>query len=240
MLSSGPIPPVSLENLEAHPHFEMIKVEGGTFWMGNNHSEFDDEKPAHQVTVPGFYMGKYQVTQAVWELVIGKNPSDFKGSNRPVENISWDEITNKFLPRLNEITGKHYRLPSEAEWEYAARGGVHQAPFIYSGSNYLNEVGWYNDNNLKETRPIGLKRPNSLGIYDLSGNVWDWCADVWHENYVDAPKDGSAWVKDGEQSCRVVRGGSWNYNVVNCRVSFRTRYVANYFNYNLGFRLARY
>jgi formylglycine-generating enzyme required for sulfatase activity len=227
------------ETLPTGTSFDLIFVEGCTFTMGNDASRYDDEKPAHPVTVPDFYLGRYPVTQGLWQAVMGENPSYFKGMNRPVEQVSWDD-TQVFLEKLNELTGKTYRLPSEAEWDYAARGGNQSKGFVYAGSNKLKEVGWYYQNSHGETKPVGMKFPNELGLYDMSGNVWEWCADVWHDNYKGAPKDGSAWLEGGEQNWRVVRGGSWLYYDFYCRVSYRNDYLADFrFNY-IGFRFARY
>jgi len=241
--------PVSIhtETLPNGFSFDMIPIEGGTFTMGNNESEHEDEKPAHPVTVPDFYLGKYPVTQALWQAVMGKenNPSYFKGLNRPVESVSWDD-TQVFLEKLKEQTGKTYRLPSEAEWEYAARGGKPSPSGAggqsgaYAGGNKLKEVGWYNDNSHGETKPVGMKLPNELGLYDMSGNVWEWCADVWHDNYDHAPADGSAWLTGGDQGRRVVRGGSWYDDDYYCRVSYRDYYYTDDWYYSIGFRLAGY
>ncbi len=229
------------ETLPDGTSFEMIKIEGGSFMMGNNESEYGEEKPAHRVTVPDFHLAKYPVTQGLWNQVMGaeNNRSEFQGLDRPVERVSWDD-TKVFLDKLNKQTNKNFRLPSEAEWEYAARGGKYSKDCIYAGSNKLKEVGWYNANSHGETKPVGLKLPNELGLYDMSGNVWEWCADVWHKNYDDAPQDGSAWLSGGEQARRVVRGGSWYGYVYNCRVSNRSRYFIDYGYFNIGFRLAGY
>ncbi|MBQ3247459.1 MAG: SUMF1/EgtB/PvdO family nonheme iron enzyme, partial [Alistipes sp.] len=165
--------------------FEMVFVKGGTFTMGataEQGSDADsDEKPAHSVTVSNFYIGKYEVTQAQWEAVMGKNPSRFKGDNLPVERVSWNDI-QKFIEKLNAKTGKRYRLPTEAEWEYAARGGNQSKGYKYSGSNDIGSVAWYTDNSSSPTHPVGQKQPNELGLYDMSGNVYEWCSD-WHGSY---------------------------------------------------------
>ncbi|NUO01598.1 MAG: formylglycine-generating enzyme family protein [Saprospiraceae bacterium] len=219
--------------------FDMISIEGGSFRMGSEDPEaLDREKPAHPVTVPSFYMAKYPVTQALWKAVMGNNPSWFQGDQRPVERVSWDNA-QVFIKKLNERTGESYRLPTEAEWEYAARGGIYGKGFKYAGSNKLKEVGWYSKNSHGETKPVGLKFPNELGLYDMSGNVWEWCEDVWHDTYKGAPKDGSAWLKGGDQHIRVVRGGSWDVNSGNCRVADRNWSVLDYRFFNIGFRLAR-
>ena len=229
---------------------EMIFVEGGTFRMGDN----ADEKKNHLVKLDSFHIGKFPVTQALWKVVMnGENSSYFKGDNHPVEQVSWEDITEGFLPRLNEMTkllrpeGSFYRLPTEAEWEYAARGGQYWAdfPFTYSGSNKLNEVGWYDDNSHSETKPVGLKTPNLLGIHDMSGNVWEWCND-WYGNYEDVIKQSKKDVKTGaivnpigveKGTNRMLRGGGWDYDAENCRSAFRYLYPPSIRGYYVGFRL---
>lgn len=208
--------------------------------------KFTRTQPVHKVTVPDFHLAKFPVTQALWQAIVGNNPARFKGANRPIELASWDNV-QKFIEKLNELTGKSYRLPSEAEWEYAARGGKNAlarqekgTDFVYAGSNKLKAVGWYDDNSHRETKPVGMKLPNQLGLYDMSGNVLEWCEDVWHDNYKGAPEDGSAWLSGGEQDRRVVRGGSWYSNDDNCRVSYRFRYYSDLRDNIIGFRLAGY
>ena len=223
--------------LPNHIPLEMVKVEGGTFMMGENN--YDDEKPIHEVKVPDFYIGKYPVTQEQWAAVLGNYPAKFRGRAHPVERVRWDD-TQAFLKKLNQLTCETFRLPSEAEWEYAARGGKNNQGLQYAGSNKLKEVGWYNMNSNGQTQPVGLKLPNELGIFDMSGNVWEWCADHWHKNYEGAPVDGSAWVTEGEEDQRVVRGGSWLSDVNYCRPSIRNRFITDDRCNYLGFRLARY
>jgi len=211
-----------IETLSHDVAFEMIYVEGGTFMMGGQDEEAaDNEKPIHKVAVPSFYIGKYPVTQKVWVAVMGKNPSSFKGEDRPVENVSWHDV-KEFISKLNIQTGKLYRLPSEADWEFAARGGIHSEGYLYAGSDKLKEVGWYKENSGSETQSVGLKMANELGIYDISGNVFEWCEDVWHKSYQGAPDDGSAWVDRGTRATnRVRRGGAWGSRSRLCRVSNR-------------------
>ncbi|MEZ4885481.1 MAG: formylglycine-generating enzyme family protein [Chitinophagales bacterium] len=213
---------------------ELIEVIGSTFRMGSNEGR-DNEKPVHEVSVPTFWIGKFPVTQALYEWTMGKNPSWFKGKNRPVEMVSWKDC-QVFIQKLNDISGKNFRLPTEAEWEYAARGGIYwEKDYLYAGGNELNKFAWYGENSHLETKPVGLKQPNQLGIYDMSGNVREYCEDRWHNNYEGAPEDGSAWI-DGTTSRRVVRGGSWRYDPYGCRVAFRYFNLYDYFN--LGLRLA--
>ena len=198
----------------------MVFVEGGTFQMGGNIGSYD--KPIHKVSVKDFYIGKYPVTQAQWKKVMGdnKNRSYFKGDDLPVEGVSWRNA-QAFIAKLNEMTGLNYRLPTEAEWEYAARGGGKSKNYEYSGSNDLAKVGWYVKNSGRKTQPVGSLAPNELGLYDMSGNVWEWCEDDWHDNYENAPDDGSAWVNEPRGSSRVLRGGSWSGNSEHCRVAIR-------------------
>ena len=228
---------------EDHPFLkslglEMIKVEGGSFMMGSN--KIRREKPIHQVTVKEFHIGKYPVTQAQWEKVMGENPSRFKGDlQRPVERVSWEDC-QQFINKLNQQTGMKFRLPSEAEWEYAARGGKLSKGFTYAGSNQLDEVGWYNKNSKKTTHSVGQKKPNELGLYDMSGNVLEWCEDDWHVNYKKAPDNGSAWIDQPRGESRVVRGGSWFYDYSGSQVAFRYYSSPNLRYYLIGFRLSGY
>jgi formylglycine-generating enzyme required for sulfatase activity len=205
---------------------EMVRVEGGTFTMGCTSEQggdcYDDEKPTHQVTVSSFQIGKYEVTQAQWRAVMGNNPSHFSGcDNCPVENVSWNNVQD-FIRKLNQQTGKRYRLPTEAEWEFAARGGNKSKGHKYSGGNNLNSVAWYDDNSGSKTHPVGQKQANELGIYDMSGNVWEWCED-WYGDYSSSPQTNPKGPSYGSR--RVLRGGSWYSDAKYCRVSNR---VSNY------------
>ena len=217
--------------------FEMIKVQGGTFTMGCTSEQgsdcYDNENPSHRVTVSSFYIGKYEVTQALWEAVMGSNPSDFKGGNLPVENVSWDNC-QEFIRKLNSKTGKNFRLPTEAEWEYAARGGNKSNGYKYSGSNSIDNVAWYYGNSGNKTHTVGSKSPNELGIYDMSGNVWEWCSD-WYGSYSSGSQTNPTGPSSG--SYRVLRGGSWYGDAGDCRVSNRNDDDPDGRYGNCGFRL---
>jgi formylglycine-generating enzyme required for sulfatase activity len=199
----------------------MVYVEGGTFTMGatpeQGRDAYSDEKPIHHVTVSSFSIGKYEVTQEEWEAVMGNNPSHFKGAKRPVENVSWTEC-QKFINKLNSMTNKHFRLPTEAEWEYASRGGKRSKGYKYSGSDNLNSVAWFKSNSEDTTHDVGRKFPNELGLYDMSGNVLEWCQD-WYDSYKYDAKNNPSGPSKG--SYRVNRGGSWNFITGLCRVSNR-------------------
>ena len=222
----------------ATPNIEMVFVKGGTFTMGATAEQGSDassnEKPTHSVKLSDFYIGKYEVTQAQWKAVMGTNPSNWKGDNLPVENVSWNDI-QEFITKLNAQTGKKYRLPTEAEWEYAARGGNQSKGYKYSGSNSISNIAWYDANSNKMTHIVGQKSPNELGIYDMSGNVWEWCQD-WFGNYSSSFQTNP--IGPSSSSYRVLRGGSWSYVARTCRVSIRG-YSKPADRYNRhGFRLA--
>lgn len=200
---------------------DMVWVEGGTFTMGSNDGEIN-EKPTHQVTLSGFYISKYEVTQELWQAVMDANPSEFKGdSRRPVENVSWYDC-QEFINKLNHKTGKAFRLPTEAEWEFAARGGNQSCGYYYSGSNDRDAVAWYRGENshLNSTYCVGKKSPNELGLYDMSGNVYEWCQD-WYGSYSSEPQTNPSGPSSGTR--RVLRGGCWNVNWWLQTVSFRDR-----------------
>ena len=219
---------------------ELVYVEGGTFQMGGN--EFEREKPIHKVTVPSFYMAKFLVTQQLYQAILGENPSQFKGVNRPVEEVSWEDA-KAFIATLNSLQEVQkqlgvFRLPTEAEWEYAARGGKYSEGYEYAGSDDLNQVGWRRENSGKETKPVGLLQANELGLYDMSGNVYEWCEDDWHGNYEQALDDGSAWIDTSNRGAnRVVRGGYCFNDPVYCRPAYRARYSPGNRFLNIGFRL---
>jgi formylglycine-generating enzyme required for sulfatase activity len=203
----------------------MVPVPGGKFTMGCTAEQGSDcsgdEKPAHTVTLSSFYIGKYEVTQAQWESVMGSNPSNFKGcANCPVENVSWNDVQD-FISKLNAKTGKKYRLPTEAEWEYAARGGSSSRGYKYAGSNEIAAVAWYDVNsNDKKTHPVGQKSPNELGIYDMSGNVREWCSDWYDVSYYSSSASTNP-QGPASGSYRVLRGGSWSGFYSHCRVADR-------------------
>ena len=217
---------------------EMVKVEGGTFMMGAT-SEMknpnSNEKPVHQVTLTNdYYMGKYEVTQALWQAVMGSNPSEYKGDNLPVETVSWNDC-QKFISKLNSLTGRMFRLPTEAEWEYAARGGKESRGYQYSGSSNISDVAWYDENSGSKTHPVGTKQANELGIYDMTGNVWEWCSD-WYSSYSSSSQTNPTGSDSG--SARVSRGGGWFNDASYCRLSVRFYYTPDFRLDILGLRLA--
>lgn len=217
---------------------EMVKVEGGTFMMGATpemKNSWTEERPIHQVTLTNdYYIGKYEVTQSLWCALMDNNPSYFKGDNLPVEQVSWDDC-QKFINKLNDITGRKFRLPTEAEWEYAARGGKKSRGYQYSGSNKISDVAWYSSNSEHKTQPVGLKLANELGLYDMSGNVDEWCFDRFGF-YSALSQTNPLGADDG--ICRVYRGGSWEQTAGFCRSSDRSNYGTSKNRiYNLGFRL---
>jgi formylglycine-generating enzyme required for sulfatase activity len=217
----------------------MVYVKGGTFTMGCTSEQDsdcdDDEKPAHKVTLSDFYIGKYEVTQKQWRDVMGSNPSHFKDDDLPVENVSWNEVQD-FIKNLNDKTGKNYRLPTEAEWEYAARGGASTgAATKYAGSNNLGDVAWCTNNSGSKTHAVGTKQANELGIYDMSGNVWEWCQD-WCGDYSSSLQTNPLGPSSG--SVRVLRGGSWGSKARRARVSKRNDDKPSGRDSSSGFRLA--
>jgi formylglycine-generating enzyme required for sulfatase activity len=259
---------------------EMVKIPGGTFLMGSPETEEghrENESPQHRVTVQPFFMGKYPVTQAQWQAVanlpkvnqkLDPDPSRFKGVKRPIEQVSWFDCV-EFCQRLSQYTGRDYRLPSEAEWEYACRAGT-TTPFHFGETitteyaNYrgtdrhigetlyketittdlANYDGYYTYGAgikgiyRKKTTTVGsFQVANAFGLYDMHGNVWEWCADHWHDNYKDAPSDGQAWLSNKQKSFHLLRGGSWRSNSGICRCAFRGSFKPDHRNYNLGFRI---
>ncbi len=214
----------------------MVLVEGGTFIMGatteQENDAYRDETPIHSVTLSDFYIGKYEVTQEEWHAVMGKNPSYFKGEKNPVENVSYRDC-QEFIEKLNKLTGLNFSLPTEAQWEYAARGGLNSCGYKYSGSNDLNSIAWCKNNSGGNTHPVGQKTPNELGLYDMSGNLWEWCIDAWYK-YNDSSVINPMY--DGEASAfRMKRGGCWLDN--DCRVSDRDIASPNGYSDCLGLRI---
>ncbi len=232
--------PATLTETAFGANIAMLYVEGGSFTMGCTSEQgsdcYDNEKPAHTVSLSNFYIGKYEVTQAQWKAVMGTNPSYFNNCDQcPVEQVSWDDIQD-FIRKLNQQTGKTYRLPTEAEWEYAARGGNKSKGYKYAGSNTVRDVAVYEDNSSSKTSPVGGKLANELGIHDMSGNVWEWCADWYDGNYyanssVSNPRGPSSGYR------RVLRGGGWIYTARRCRVAFRGSLDPAFESKDNGFRL---
>ena len=222
--------------------YNMVWVDGGTFRMGATSEQgsdayldaYLDEKPVHSVTLSGYYIGKTEVTQALWKAVMGSNPSRFKGDNRPVEGVSWDEC-QEFIRKLNSLTGRHFRLPTEAEWEFACRGGNNSRGYKYSGSNYIDNVAWYDGNSGNKTHPVATKLPNELGIYDMSGNVWERCSD-WKGDYSSGAQTNPKGPYDGSE--RVDRGGGWFGDAGGCRSSCRDYGDPDWRDSGLGLRLS--
>lgn len=223
----------------------MIYVSGGTFKMGSDH--FDWSMPIHDVTVDDFYICEIQVTQELWMAVMGSNPSESKygvgiGGKLPVNNVSWNEVVDVFLPALNRLTGLKFRLPTEAEWEFAARGGNKSRGYKYSGSNKLDNVAWYwknsdnGTNPLHSVHPVAAKLPNELGIYDMSGNVCEWCQDFFEPSYPSEHLVNPTGPSSGNQ--RVFRGGSWQNQPVNLRVGHRCANPPDYRAAFIGVRVA--
>ena len=236
-----------IEDLGSGIKLEMVYIPGGSFLMGSPENEPERESyesPQHQVNIQPFFMSKYTITQDQYQAIMGNNPSYFKGGNRPVEKVSWHHAT-KFCQRLSSKTGKIYRLPSESQWEYACRAGT-TTPF-YFGETVTPELVNYNGKypygdapkgKYREgTTNVGTFRPNAFGLYDMHGNVWEWCLDFWHDDYNGAPTDGSAWESGGNSNGRVLRGGSWYLNSRYCRSARRLYTYADYLNYIRGFRI---
>lgn len=242
-------------NLPQGVMLEMVSIPGGTFRMGSFTGEgCDEEKPQHQVTIPPFFIGKYPITQAQWRVVIALPqeerkllyPSCFKGDHHPVENVSWYDAV-EFCARLSKFSAQQYRLPSEAEWEYACRAGTTTS--FYFGETITpklaNTYGNYTYGDAPKgecrgkTTDVGTFPPNDFGLYDMHGNIWEWCADNWHNNYLGAPIDGSIWT-NGNERLSVVRGGSYCNKPNEARCAFRTAtYSCNDWDEGVGFRVVR-
>jgi formylglycine-generating enzyme required for sulfatase activity len=221
----------------------MVVIPAGNFLMGSKSDPFSssapfaDEQPQHSVYLRSFALGKFEVTQEQWYAVMGTMPSHFKGRTLPVEQVSWDDAQT-FVQKLSAKTGKTYRLPTEAEWEYAARAGSQTNYFFGDDQSQLGRYAWFGSNSRNSTQPVGEKLPNAFGLYDMLGNVWEWTEDCWNKNYNRAPNDGSAWTR-GDCSQRVVRGGSWFNNPQNLRAAYRVRNTTSNRNNGDGFRVAR-
>ena len=231
-------PPITPDEAAQEILSSMVYVEGGTFDMGATSEQGGyadvDESPVHQVTVSSFYMGETEVTQRQWKAIMGSNPSRYKGDNRPVENVSWNNC-QAFIQKLNQLTGRTFRLPTEAEWEYAARGGVHHSGYKYAGSNSVGGVAWYDGNSGSQTHDVKTKQPNALGLYDMSGNVSEWCSD-WRGSYSSGAQTDPQGPSSG--SSRVLRGGGWISGAGDCRVSYRSGSDPAFHNGSRGFRLS--
>ena len=222
-------------------NFKMVFVEGGSFTMGCTEEQGEEcllpEKPAHPVFVHSYMICKYTVTQRQWREVMGKNPSDTRDDDAPVTNVSWNDV-QKFLTKLNTFLGSNYRLPTEAEWEYAARGGVMTENYKYSGGNDMYMLGWYKDNSNGTVHPTGKRKENELGLYDMSGNVWEWCSD-WYGPYptdTEQEQINPEGAESGEE--RVVRGGYFEGPTIFCRCSCRNKSKPDYASSIIGLRLA--
>lgn len=216
---------------------DMVLVKGGTFLMGCN-DDHNNEEPVHSVNLNDFYIGKYEVTQKQWRDVMRINPSSFFGCDDcPVEEVNWNDV-QKFIIKLNQKNGKNYRLPTEAEWEFAARGGNKSRIYTYSGSNNLDDVAWHSSNSRMKTHPVGMKQPNELGIYDMSGNVWEWCGDWYGSDYYQTSPSNNP-IGPANGSARVLRGGAWNEKETFQRVVFRISGSPSIVHFGFGFRLAR-
>ncbi len=235
------------EKLPNRVTLEMVSLPAGQFLMGSPDSDPNAEsyeKPQHQVKVNSFAIGKYPVTQAQYEAVMGTNPSHFKNNSwlknnlqNPVENVSWNDA-QAFCQKLSQITGKTYRLPTEAEWEYACRAGTTTRYYFGDDANQLGDYAWYDGNSQETTHPVGQKKPNAWGLHDMIGNVWEWCEDNWHDNYIGAPKDGSAWLTN-DNDYPILRGGCWYNDPDGCRSAYRdfSLYRRGSYDYIYGFRV---
>ena len=237
-----------IETIEVNGYrFNMVHVDGGTFTMGatvRDGEQDNDELPVQQVTLSSYSIGETEVTQGLWKAVMGNLPATFDGDNHPMKSISWDDC-QEFIAQLNKLTGHKFRLPTEAQWEFAARGGNQSKNYKYAGSNNIDEVAWYSGNawDMGKESPafgnhaVGTRKPNELGLYDMSGNVWEWCQDCY-EHYDGKPKKDPVGPLDSKNSYRVNRGGSWDYIAESARSCNRRNRTPDFRNFNLGMRLA--
>lgn len=217
--------------------FDMVRVDGGTFMMGTDEKSveiYEGERPSHQVTLSSYYIGRTEVSQALWKAVMGSNPSKVKGNNMPVETVSWNDC-QEFISKLNILTGETFSLPTEAQWEFAARGGNKSHDYKYSGSDNIDDVAWCAGHGTYCLHGIGLKQPNELGLYDMSGNVVEWCLDRY-ASYSSSPQTNP--IGSSEDSKYVFRGGSWNGTERYCRVTYRYYIRPDYRFGDYGLRLA--
>jgi formylglycine-generating enzyme required for sulfatase activity len=243
------------ETLSGNIKLEMVKIPAGSFLMGTEEAEvirlnkeyeterYKREMPQHRVNLQEFYLGKYPITQEQYQAVMGNNSLYFENNplyfennpKNPVESVSWNDA-QEFCQKLSDKTGKKYRLPSEAEWEYACRAGTQTRYYFGDDEKQLGEYAWYIENSGGKTHPVEQKKPNDWGLYDMSGNVWEWCEDGWHDNYENSPKDGTAWNDNHSQTkTRIIRGGSWCYSPRSCRSAYRFNYGNR--DYSNGFRV---
>jgi len=219
-------------NLPGDVPLELVKIPAGSFQMGSDNGDAC-EKPVHTVNINyGFYVGKYEVTQAQWQAVMGNNPSEFTGNNHPVEQVSWLDA-HDFITKLNDLQVGKFRLPSESEWEYTCRAGT-TSDYYFVGTDYEN-YAWFNDNGADITHTVGQKIPNNFGLYDILGNVWEWCEDGWHDDYTGAPNDGSPWVTT--EISKTIRGASWINNFYQLRSANRQKMGQTKKASNIGLRL---
>jgi formylglycine-generating enzyme required for sulfatase activity len=222
--------PHKFTETSARVNMQMVLIGGNTFQMGLDDAPTEGEKPAHTVTLDDYYIGATEVTQGQWRAVMGNNPSQFRGDNLPVDGVTWEEA-QLFCEKLSELSGRYYTLPTEAQWEYAASGG---SQTLYSGGVNIDEVAWYGANSGRRTHPVALKLPNAFGIYDMSGNIWEWCSD-WYAPYDIADQINPTGPQFGTE--RVLRGGSWIIEAEHCRITYRNANVPTARDYNYGFRV---
>jgi len=221
----------------AEVKLELVPIPAGSYVMGDDSSGESDDKPAHEVRIHAFKMMKYEVTQALYRSVMGKNPSYFKADDLPVESVSWLDVQS-FIKQLNLKTGQSFRLPTEAEWEYAARAGHSGRYGWHGGADKAYLYNWFGEGSSEKTHPVGQKRASDFGLHDMHGNVWEWVEDCWKGSYTDAPDDGRAW-RSGECTKRVLRGGSWDNDVNYLRSAYRTWFSRSSRYDTLGFRLVQ-